>query len=185
MLHIRTFEFDRQGSGGPAQVRHIVSWRAVAVLVSCALVPSIGHAADYKSLGVTRAAVIQMLTQQELNPSLNSFPPFEGHPVTSATVYKPYIDFEMIGPDDGLNEITLTVRPTKEQNDSYWHSYVSLWLLNAVFPDWPNREEWWNGAILSDERIEFSRNGYDVTVARGGVVAQTLLFLVISGQELD
>ena len=89
----------------------------------------------------------------------------------------------MIGPDEELTEFTLTVRPSTNENDAYWQGYVSLWLLAAIFPEWQNREEWLNRAIVSGERIEFARDGLDVYVVPPKVFG--LLSLVISGQEIE
>ena len=145
------------------------------------LLYSSGLNAEYKSLGLTRHSVIAMLTQEGLNPWLTDFPPYEGEPVTSATVNNPSLSIEMIGADDGLTEVTLTVSPSTDENDAYWYGYVSLWLLAAIFPNWDNREEWLNRAIAADEKIKFSRDGYDIGMVREG----RLLFLVVSGQEID
>ena len=149
----------------------------------CMLVAVTGaFAAQYKSLGIARSEVIGMLVQEGLNPTFNKFPDYQGEPVTSATVHNPYLDLEMIGPDNGLTEITLTTKPTTDENETYWQGYVSLWLLGEVFPNWPNREEWLFRAIVARERIEFSRDGYTIAMALSA--DGKFLFLVISGDEI-
>ena len=162
-------------------LRYAEASLAVYVLLFLISIPL--QAAEYRSLGVSRGAVTDMLEQEGLTPSFNKFPSYEGEPVTEATVWKPYINFQMIGPDEGLTEISLTIRPSTDENDAYWHGYVSLWLLAAVFPNWDNREEWLNRAILAGEKVEFTRDGHEIGMYRsndGG-----LWWLVISGQEIE
>ena len=154
----------------------------IAAILLVALVLPI-HAAEYRGIGVSRDAVNTMLQEEGLNPTFNKFPDLEGEPVTESTVWNPYINFQMIGPDEELTEVTLTVRPSTNENDAYWQGYVSLWLLAAIFPEWQNREEWLNRAIVSGERIEFARDGLNVYVIPPEDFA--LWSLVISGQEIE
>ncbi len=137
----------------------------------------------YYDLGVSRGDVNGLLTSEGLSPLFTKFPPFEGEPVTSATVIKPHLRVDMIGPDEGLTEISLTFGVSDNHLEVYWQEFISFWLLASVFPDWENREEWLTRAILSGERVEFRRNRYDVGMDRSA--NGRLLFIVISGQKIE
>ena len=143
--------------------------------------------AEYESLGVTRASVEAMLKAEGLNPQPNTYPDFEGEKVTELNVFDPLISIQMFGPDAGLTAIEITIRPSADANDAHWQSYVSLWVLNAVFPDWENREEWLVRTLRSlaqggsAEAVAFERNGRTVATAFN----QQLFFLAVSGKEIE
>ena len=60
-------------------------------------------------------------------------------------------------------------------------------MLNAVFPDWDNREEWLTKTLKSiaqsgdQEVVEFERNGRTVQTA----FRQKLFFFAVSGKEIE
>ena len=143
--------------------------------------------AEYESLGVTRASVEAMLKAEGLNPQPNTYPDFEGEKVTELNVLDPLISIQMYGPDAGLTAIEITIRPSADPNDAHWQSYVSLWVLNAVFPDWENREEWLVRTLRSlaqggsAESMAFERDGRTVETAFN----QQLFFLAVSGKEIE
>ena len=143
--------------------------------------------AEYESLGVTRASVEAMLKAEGLNPQPNTYPDFEGEKVTELNVFDPLISIQMYGPDAGLTAIEVTIRPSADPNDAHWQSYVSLWVLNAVFPDWENREEWLVRTLRSlaqggsAESMTFERDGRTVETAFN----QQLFFLAVSGKEIE
>ena len=142
---------------------------------------------EYESLGVTRASVEAMLRAEGLNPIQNTFPDFEGEKVTELNVFNPLVFIQMFGPDGGLTAIEVTVRPSEDANDAYWQSYVCLWVLNAVFPDWENREEWLVLTLKSfaqfgnEEVVEFERDGRTIQTA----FSQKLFFFAVSGKKIE
>ena len=144
-------------------------------------------AGGYESLGVTRTSVEAMLKAEGLNPKQNTFPDFEGEKVTELNVFNPFISIQMFGPDGGLTAIEVTVRPSADANDAYWQSYVCLWVLNAVFPNWENRAEWLTRTLKSftqsgnEEVVEFERNGRTIQTA----FSQKLFFFAVSGKEIE
>ena len=143
--------------------------------------------AEYESLGVTRASVEAMLKAEGLNPQPNTYPDFEGEKVTELNVFDPLISIQMYGPDAGLTAIEITIRPSADPNDAHWQSYVSLWVLDAVFPDWENREEWLVRTLRSlaqggsAESMAFELDGRTVETAFN----QQLFFLGVSGKEIE
>ena len=147
---------------------------------------TVSSATEYTSIGITRDQIHILLTQEGLNPTYNEFPTLDGdlhH--TTATVWNPYIQIAMYGPDDALNGVELTLQPSSNENDAYWQGFISLWLLTAVFPNWDNREEWLNRTIRAfstgnpSDKIEFDRDGRRVEVA----MSSGYFFLGISGVE--
>ena len=144
-------------------------------------------AGGYESLGVTRRSVETMLKAEGLNPKQNRFPDFEGEKVTELNVFNPFISIQLFGPDEGLTAIEVTVRPSADANDAHWQSYVCLWVLNAVFPDWENREEWLTRTLKSfaqfgnEEVVEFERDGRTIQTAFN----QKLFFFAVSGKEME
>ena len=152
-----------------------------------ALLAAAPAAGGYESLGVTRAAVEEMLREEGLNPRPNVYPDFEGEKVTELNVFNPFISIQLYGPDGGLTAIEVTVRPSADANDAHWQSYVSLWVLNAVFPDWANREEWLTRTLKSHARfgdgevVEFEREGRTIQTA----FRQGLYFFAVSGKEIE
>ena len=143
-------------------------------------------AAEYNSIGVTRDQIHNLLTQEGLNPTYNEFPDLNGdlhH--TTATIWNPYIEIAMYGPDDALNGVELSLRPSSDENDAYWQGFISLWLLTAALPNWDNREEWLNRTIRSfstgnsGDEMEFDRDGRRVEVA----MYNGYFFLGVSGVE--
>ena len=143
--------------------------------------------AEYESLGVTRASVEAMLKAEGLNPQPNTYPDFEGEKVTELNVFDPLMSIQMYGPDAGLTAIEITIRPSADPNDAHWQSYVSLWVLNAVFPDWENREEWLVRTLRSlaqggnAEAVAFERDGRTVETAFN----QQMFFFAVSGKEIE
>ena len=148
------------------------------------VVPAI---AEYASLGVTRAQVQAMLTQEGLNPTPNKYPDQEGDPVNELLLSSPFISIMMFGPDSGLNSIEFSTRPSTNENDAYWQGYISLWILNAIFPEWDNREEWLTRTMQSmargtaDDSLSFERNGHTVKAA----MSNGYFFLAITGREIE
>ena len=144
-------------------------------------------AGGYESLGVTRASVEAMLKAEGLNPKQNTYPDFEGEKVTELNVFDPLMSIQMYGPDAGLTAIEITIRPSADPNDAHWQSYVSLWVLNAVFPDWENREEWLVRTLRSlaqggnAEAVAFERDGRTVETAFN----QQMFFFAVSGKEIE
>ena len=128
-----------------------------------------------------------MLKAEGLNPKQNTYPDFEGEKVTELNVFNPFISIQLYGPDGGLTAIEVTVRPSADANDAHWQSYVCLWVLNAVFPDWENREEWLTRTLKSlaqvgnEEVVEFERDGRTIQTAFG----QKLFFFAVSGKEIE
>lgn len=166
-------------------MKHAFSW---AVMIGCiAFLAAFPVAGAYESLGVTRASVGAMLKAEGLNPKPNAYPNFEGEKVTELNVFSPFISIQMYGPDEGLTAIEVTVRPSADPNDAHWQTYICLWVLNAVFPDWENREEWLTRTLNSfaqfgdQEVVEFERNGRIVQTAFG----QNLFFFAVSGKEIE
>ena len=144
-------------------------------------------AGGYESLGVTRASVETMLRAEGLNPKQNTYPDFEGEKVTELNVFNPLISIQLYGPDDGLTAIEVTIRPSADANDAHWQSYICLWVLNAVFPDWDNREEWLSRTLKSfthsgdQDVVKFERNGRTIQTA----FKQKLFFFAVSGKEVE
>ena len=159
----------------------------VALAGWVALLVTSPASAEYESLGVTRASVEAMLKAEGLNPQPNTYPDFEGEKVTELNVFDPLITIQMYGPDAGLTAIEITIRPSADPNDAHWQSYVSLWVLNAVFPDWENREEWLVRALRSlaqggsAEAVAFERDGRAVETAFN----QQLFFFAVSWKEIE
>lgn len=146
------------------------------------------ESAEYTSIGITRDQIHSLLTQEGLNPTYNEFPDLNGdlhH--TTATIWNPYIEIAMYGPDDALNGVELSLRPSSDENDAYWQSFISLWLLTVALPNWDNREEWLDRTIRSfstdnsSDKIEFDRDGRRIEVA----MYNGYFFLGVSGAELQ
>lgn len=163
----------------PLSLTMFVGW--IALLVAAPV------AGGYESLGVTRAAVEDMLKAEGLNPRLNTYPDFEGERVTELSVFNPFISIQLYGPDSGLTAIEVTLRPSADANDAHWQNYISLWVLNAVFPDWENREEWLTRTLKSfarfgnEEVVEFQREGRNIQTA----FKEKLFFFAVSGKEVE
>ena len=149
------------------------------------LLCSAANASEYTSLGITRDQVTRMLTEEGLDPTFNQFPPVDGEPYNEVTVWGPYINIGMFGPDEGLTTISLSLQPSSDEGDSYWHSFVSLWILAAAFPNWENREEWLNRTLRGmangriKKKLEFQRDGRQVEA----VMTNGFLFFEVSGVE--
>ena len=128
------------------------------------------YAADC-DLGITRGQVMQMLTEEGLSPSINPYPPIDGEPYDEAIVPFPWMTVGMLGPDDGLTSISLSLKPSANATNAYWQGFVSLWILTAAFPDWEHKEEWLNRTIQtmadggSNDKVEFQRGNYNVGAA--------------------
>ena len=161
--------------------RHIQMLGVIAILLW-----GVGaSASEYTDIGVTRDQIHNMLKQEGLNPTYNKFPALDGDGHTTATVWDPYIEIAMFGPDDALNGVELSLQPSSDENDAYWQGYISLWLLTATVPDWENREEWLSRTIrgystgaLSD-KMGFDRPGRRIEVA----MSNGYFFLSISGER--
>ena len=144
-------------------------------------------AGGYESLGVTRASVETMMRAEGLNPKHNTYPDFEGERVTELNVFNPLISIQLYGPDDGLTAIEVTIRPSADAHDAHWQSYICLWVLDAVFPDWENREEWLTRTLKSfaqsgdQDVVKFERNGRTIQTA----FKQKLFFFAVSGKEIE
>ena len=155
--------------------------------VSILLILSIPAPAKYESLGITRAQVEDMLRAEGLNPKPNKYPDFEGEPVTELIVFDPQISFKLFGSDGGLTGIELSMRPSSDSTDAYWQGYLCLWVLNAIFPNWENREEWLNRTIKSfaeagnKGKVKFQRDDRTIEAAAGG----GHFFLAVNGQEIE
>ncbi len=155
---------------------------AISALLTLA-VPAI---AEYASLGVIRAQVQAMLSQEGLNPTTKKYPDYEGDPVNELLLFSPFIGIMMFGPDSGLNTIEFITLPSTNENDAYWQGYISLWIPNAVFPEWDNREEWLTRTMqcmaqgTADDSLSLERNGHTIEAA----MSNGYFFLAITGQEI-
>lgn len=161
----------------------------LSAIVGWSVLLAAGHAAAaYESLGVTRSAVETMLKSEGLNPKPNTYPDHEGEKVTSMNVFNPQIYVQLFGPDDGLTTIEVTIRPSADADDAYWQTYVCLWVLNTVFPEWDNREEWWARTIMNLMRfgdadiIEFERSDRIIQTA---FLKGNLILLSVSGKKIE
>ena len=144
--------------------------------------------AEYESLGVTRASVEAMLKAEGLNPQPNTYPDFEGEKVTELNVFDPLISIQMYGPDAGLTAFEITIRPSADPNDAHWQSYVSLWVLNAVFPDWGKPR----GMVRAHPPVPCARRkrrGRGVRARRAHRPKrrsnQQMFFFAVSGKEIE
>lgn len=155
--------------------------------ISALLSLAVSAIAEYASLGVTRAQVQTMLTQEGLNPTSNTYPDYEGDPVNELLLFNPFVSIMMFGPDSGLNSIEFSTRPSTNENDAYWQGYISLWILSAIFPEWDNREEWLTRTMRSmttgteNDSLSFERNGHSIEAA----MSNGYFFLAITGQEIE
>lgn len=138
--------------------------------------------AEFDSLGVTLVDIRTMLTQEGLNPTWNKFPQS-----IAAQILNPNINIEMYGPEDRLNGIEIMIYPTTNENDGYWQSFVCLWVLAAVFPNWENREEWFVRTIngfatgMTKDKVDFVRDGKTIQM---GMINSSSILLYIEGRKI-
>ena len=139
--------------------------------------------AEFESLGVTLVDIRTMLTEEGLNPTWNKFPDS-----IAAYVWNPNISIEMYGPEDGLNGIEIMFRPTTNENDGYWTSFVCLWVLAEVFPNWDNRNAWFVKALsdfatgMRKSNHDFVRDGKTIQM---GVIEPSSILLYVGGREIS
>ena len=107
------------------------------------------------------------------------------HQGLTGTVRSPFMQIGMFGPDDGLTTISLSLRPSTDEREAYWHGFVSLWIMTAAFANWEQKEEWLNRTIRSmadgsiKGKLEFQRDGRRVEAAMSG----GYWFMEISGVQ--
>ena len=126
---------------------------------------------QYTGLGVTRQAVKEMLVSEGLNPTNNKYPDYEGNKVTELTIYQPLVTVMMFGLDDDLKTIEMTTIPSTDESETYYQALISLWLLEAAFPDWASSDRWFNRAV---ESVTNSSTKKKASVTRGGKKAEVI-----------
>ena len=158
----------------------------VTLALSLLLVSLTARAEEYTGLGVSREAVKEMLDSEGLDPLTNNYPDDEGDKVTELMIYQPFVTVTMYGPDHDLNTIEMTTMPSTDESENYYQGLISLWLLDAAFPDWASSDRWFDRAVESVTGTNASK----ASVTRNGKTAEVILddayfYLTLNGQSAD
>ena len=158
----------------------------IPLALSLMLVCLTARAQQDTGLGVSRESVREMLVSEGLDPLTNTYPDDEGDKVTELMIYQPFVTVTMYGPDHDLITIEMTTMPSTDESENYYQGLISLWLLDAAFPDWASSDKWFDRAVESVT----STSANKASVTRDGKTAEVILgdayfYLTLNGQSAD